>query len=410
MFCMKKLLLSTLFIGLCFGAEAKALYTCQFGEGYNQQSISNYTSTWEVKVGDNLWEVQNFNNNKNGWNVIKCGRKSDASVASIATKFAIPEEIYTVVANIDAFTKADKVNSIKLETSTTADFAEIAGTVSVPTEDFKAGDMTFTLDSPAKNLYYRITFDCAATGANGNIAVVKVTYNDNTPDDTPKPEAANIAAFLELKSTDAVVVKGDVTAYYVNGKSLYIEDESGKMCVYNAAEDWEYKQGDVIPGGFKGVYELRNGMAQMKNPADFAPSTSTVEVSPVLATLADVTADKVYDYITIAGLSVTGENRNFKISKDGTEVAAYNQFYLTMPEDLTGTFTVTGIVGVFNTTPQLLMTELVKDENSGIESVVAADENAPVEYYNLQGVRVANPTAGLYIVKQGNKVSKAIIR
>lgn len=52
----------------------------------------------------------------------------------------------------------------------------------------------------------------------------------------------------------------------------------------------------------------------------------------------------------------------------------------------------------------------VAEPESGIESVVAADENAPVEYYNLQGVRVANPTAGLYIVKQGSKVSKAIIR
>lgn len=47
---------------------------------------------------------------------------------------------------------------------------------------------------------------------------------------------------------------------------------------------------------------------------------------------------------------------------------------------------------------------------TGIESVTAADEDAPVEYYNLQGVRVMNPTAGLYIVKQGGKVSKAIIR
>lgn len=52
----------------------------------------------------------------------------------------------------------------------------------------------------------------------------------------------------------------------------------------------------------------------------------------------------------------------------------------------------------------------VAEPESGIESVVAADENAPVEYYNLQGVRVANPTTGLYIVKQGSKVSKAIIR
>ena len=41
---------------------------------------------------------------------------------------------------------------------------------------------------------------------------------------------------------------------------------------------------------------------------------------------------------------------------------------------------------------------------------IAVDENAPVEYYNLQGVRVANPANGLYIVKQGNKVSKQIIK
>ncbi len=41
---------------------------------------------------------------------------------------------------------------------------------------------------------------------------------------------------------------------------------------------------------------------------------------------------------------------------------------------------------------------------------IAADENAPVEYFNLQGVRVNNPANGLYIVKQGNKVEKRIIR
>lgn len=48
--------------------------------------------------------------------------------------------------------------------------------------------------------------------------------------------------------------------------------------------------------------------------------------------------------------------------------------------------------------------------NSGVEAVEVADENAPVEYFNLQGVRVANPENGLFIVKQGNKVSKQVIR
>lgn len=49
-------------------------------------------------------------------------------------------------------------------------------------------------------------------------------------------------------------------------------------------------------------------------------------------------------------------------------------------------------------------------EEVGVEGIDAADANAPVEYYNLQGVRVANPENGLYIVKQGNKSWKQVIR
>lgn len=46
-------------------------------------------------------------------------------------------------------------------------------------------------------------------------------------------------------------------------------------------------------------------------------------------------------------------------------------------------------------------------EGNAIESIVA--ENAAAVYYNLSGVRVANPVNGLFIVKQGNKVSKVIL-
>lgn len=47
---------------------------------------------------------------------------------------------------------------------------------------------------------------------------------------------------------------------------------------------------------------------------------------------------------------------------------------------------------------------------SGVEDVIDSDNNAPVEFFNLQGVRVENPENGLYIRRQGNKVSKVIIR
>lgn len=51
-------------------------------------------------------------------------------------------------------------------------------------------------------------------------------------------------------------------------------------------------------------------------------------------------------------------------------------------------------------------------ETSGIFDI-AVDEveaNGPAVYYNLQGVQVANPENGVYIVRRGNKVTKELIR
>jgi hypothetical protein len=57
---------------------------------------------------------------------------------------------------------------------------------------------------------------------------------------------------------------------------------------------------------------------------------------------------------------------------------------------------------------------LVADcSKSGVQNVAAdaQDLNAPVEYFNLQGIRVMNPEAGqLLIQRQGNKATKVVIR
>lgn len=47
---------------------------------------------------------------------------------------------------------------------------------------------------------------------------------------------------------------------------------------------------------------------------------------------------------------------------------------------------------------------------TGVENVVVEGADAPVEYFNLQGVRVAAPEAGIFIRRQGNKVEKVVIR
>ena len=48
------------------------------------------------------------------------------------------------------------------------------------------------------------------------------------------------------------------------------------------------------------------------------------------------------------------------------------------------------------------------DIETGVEDTMV-DENAPVEYYNLQGVKVANPENGIFIKKQGAKATKVVL-
>ncbi len=51
--------------------------------------------------------------------------------------------------------------------------------------------------------------------------------------------------------------------------------------------------------------------------------------------------------------------------------------------------------------------------SSGIQDIVvdSVEENAPVEYYNLQGVRISEPAAGQIVIRrQGSTVSKVLVR
>lgn len=93
-----------------------------------------------------------------------------------------------------------------------------------------------------------------------------------------------------------------------------------------------------------------------------------------------------------AGVSFDAENTQFALTGDPAGNCTFdgeaNKAYKFSFVPSTATLTVTADVAV-----------------AGIEV-----ENAPVEYFNMQGVRVANPENGIFIVRQGDKVSKQVIR
>ena len=49
-------------------------------------------------------------------------------------------------------------------------------------------------------------------------------------------------------------------------------------------------------------------------------------------------------------------------------------------------------------------------KTSAVEGIEMEDANAPVKYYNLQGVEVANPSNGIFIKVQGTKATKEYIK
>lgn len=59
-----------------------------------------------------------------------------------------------------------------------------------------------------------------------------------------------------------------------------------------------------------------------------------------------------------------------------------------------------------------ILDQLLLISDSGTTSIKDIDidsDNAPVEYFNLNGIRVNKPENGVFIRRQGNKISKIIL-
>ncbi|MGN0196267.1 MAG: BACON domain-containing protein [Candidatus Cryptobacteroides sp.] len=139
----------------------------------DQVKISAYDKTWDASISGFTWEIANFNNNNNGWNYIKCGRKSDPSVAHIATKTPIAYPVAKVVVTVDALSKTDKIKEVYLLVSSKEDYSDTLEKVNVT---LAKGENVFSVSSPVADAYYKLVFDCDVAGANGIIQISKVEY------------------------------------------------------------------------------------------------------------------------------------------------------------------------------------------------------------------------------------------
>ena len=78
----------------------------------------------------------------------------------------------------------------------------------------------------------------------------------------------------------------------------------------------------------------------------------------------------------------------------------YANAYLYVPEEATDNYKADVVWSKFSK----------QGINSGIEAIETDAIDADAEYYNLQGVKIVNPTSGIYIRRQGTKIDKVIIK
>ncbi len=103
-----------------------------------------------------------------------------------------------------------------------------------------------------------------------------------------------------------------------------------------------------------------------------------------------------------------------KVIENLNRVDAGTETSLQIPVTIEGTGVYSYVVeakdanGLFTPKSNRVMVDLTNF--SGVEDITVDDPNAPVEYFNLQGMRVENPGTGVYIRRQGENVSKVIIK
>ena len=411
---MKKFLLSLSVLALAssFAYAEDPIASIEFTKNSElYANVSSYTKDWNTT--DEMWCFYGFNNNNRGWDFIAAGRKDNASTASIASGVVCPVPVSSIVLSVGDRLTSDAFTA-KLLVADNAEFTSaVEKDLTVPTEKNK--EWVVNIESPAANKFYKIALDIESMSANGQaISLTKVALYQNpyVAEEKPEPELVSVKSISEVKALDdktKCIIDFPLTVAFVNYSNVFVTDEAGDFIqVYGSNS---YKANDVIPAGWEATYTLYQTYTPELTPNAALPnSTEQSEFTPKAVNAADITVDMVNSVILVKdvvfGEATPGNKNNFTGKVGDTELTFRNNYELASVE--AGTYDVTALVSVYNGAVQLYTIKYDVKSGTGVTEVAGVDNREAV-YFNLQGVKIANPQKGLYIRVQGDKVSKVVL-
>lgn len=235
-------------------------------------------------------------------------------------------------------------------------------TVTITAEEGAAIYYTINGDTPSsESTHYEAPFQLTESATVKAIAYSEggVPSTISTKEFIKTPSVATIAEYKQLAEGTTFVFTGNVAVTYVNGKYLYIKDDTGSALIFGNS-NFDFTQGQVLEAGWKAETTVYYGLLEAKNPEDISVTDQTVEIAPEEKAVNAITTDNDNEYITVTNVSITApENKNFTITdaNGNTIVGRTNFTGVEHPSDLDAKYDIICLVGEYNGTVQLYPTE-----------------------------------------------------
>lgn len=289
-------------------------------------------------------------------------------------------------------------------------------TVATPVINPEGGDLT---------IGDKITITCATEGAS-----IYYTTEDETPDATSIPYTGEIT-FSEAMTIRAIAIKDGMLPSDVATATFTVYDPNKLEATFDFTANGkitEQTSANIAPSTVQKEEDANNidnitltdgyiSLSFAKNDADTNPrwwanATNGNHCRTYAKNTFTVKADNGYQINAISFTQTKGSTDwNVSVATNlNTTATELSTKEWTSPESGVTEVTFTATAKCFFGT----MTVTYGPSSLGaIDDIFSdADANAPVEYYNLQGIRVAadNLTPGFYVVRQGSKTAKVLIR
>lgn len=201
---------------------------------------------------------------------------------------------------------------------------------------------------------------------NESVTVKAIAYSEGgvpstitTKEFVKTPSVATIAQYKQLAEGTTFVFTGNVAVTYVNGKYLYVKDETGSALIFGNS-NFDFTQGQVLEANWKAETTLYNGLLEAKNPENISATNQTVEIAPEEKAVNTISTGNDNEYIIVTNVSIDEPvNKNFTITdaNGNTIVGRTNFTGVDHPSEFDAKYDIICLVGEFNGTVQLYPTE-----------------------------------------------------